>query len=62
MEDATGAARHVQTSQSGHILTPDEAAFLKKYLLGSKPIVVVGTEGRRAGDATKSVRGEVQHA
>ncbi|RNL41082.1 hypothetical protein DMP06_03565 [Slackia equolifaciens] len=44
MEGSTGLPRRVRVSDSGRILTPDEAAFLQKYLLGSKPLVVVGNE------------------
>lgn len=44
MESSTGLPRRVRVSDSGRILTPDEAAFLQKYLLGSKPLVVVGNE------------------
>ena len=44
MENSTGVPRRVRVSDSGRILTPDEAAFLEKYLLGSKPLVIVGNE------------------
>ena len=44
MENSTGVSRRVRVSDSGRILTPDEAAFLEKYLLGSKPLIIVGDE------------------
>ncbi len=50
MEKLTGSVRPTQTSGSGHILTPEEASLLREYLLGSKPLVIIGNETPRNHD------------
>ncbi len=41
-KEMTGALRPVRTPETGRILSSEEAAFLQKYLLGSKPLIIMG--------------------
>lgn len=53
MAEAPEKAHNVQPPDSGRLLTPDEAQFLKQFLLESDPVVVVGRDNE-AKDRTHS--------
>ncbi len=47
MVESTGMAHEVCPSGSGRRLTPEEAEFLKRFLLDSDPVVVEGVQPPR---------------